>query len=34
MKIGLAYAVTQVENFLSDPHDINMDVILTEYSEI
>lgn len=32
-KIGLAYALTQVENFLSDPHDINMDVILTEYSE-
>lgn len=32
-KIGLAYAVCQVENFLSDPHDINMDVILTEYSE-
>ena len=32
-KIGLAYAVTQVENFLSDPHDINMDVILTEYTE-
>lgn len=34
VKIGLAYAATQVENFLSDPHDINMDVILTEYSEI
>lgn len=32
-KIGLAYAQTQVENFLSDPHDINMDVILTEYTE-
>ena len=33
VKIGLAYSVTQVENFMSDPHDINMDVILTEYSE-
>lgn len=31
--IGLAYAVQQVENFITDPHDIAMDVILTEYTE-
>lgn len=31
--VGLAYAVQQVENFITDPHDIAMDIILTEYTE-